>query len=64
MQANRLIPIAVLAFAVACSDDATSPTSLNSVGGPLCRSKCGHLGDYPEHSSDGEYASWRTPPDG
>ena len=35
MQANRLIPIAVLALAVACSDDATSPTSLNSVGGPM-----------------------------
>jgi hypothetical protein len=35
MRANRLIPVAVLAFAVACSDDATSPTSLTSVGGPL-----------------------------
>ena len=35
MQANRLIPIAVLAFAVACSDDATSPTSLTSAAGPL-----------------------------
>jgi hypothetical protein len=35
MRANRLIPIAVLAFAAACSDDATSPTSLTSVGGPL-----------------------------
>jgi hypothetical protein len=34
MRANRLIPIAVLAFAVACSDTATSPT-LTSVGGPL-----------------------------
>jgi hypothetical protein len=34
MQANRLIPIAVLAFAVACSDTATSPT-LSPVGGPL-----------------------------
>jgi hypothetical protein len=35
MQANRLIPIAVLALAVACSDDATSPTSLTSAAGPL-----------------------------
>ena len=35
MRANRLIPIAVLAFAAACSDTATSPTSLTSVGGPL-----------------------------
>jgi hypothetical protein len=34
MQANRLIPIAGLAFAVACSDTATSPTSLTPVGGP------------------------------
>jgi putative hemolysin len=34
MRANRLIPIAGLAFAVACSDTATSPT-LTSVGGPL-----------------------------
>jgi hypothetical protein len=35
MRAKHLIPIAVLAFAVACSEDATSPTSLTSVGGPL-----------------------------
>jgi hypothetical protein len=33
MRANRLIPIAVLAFAVACSDTATSPTSLTPVVG-------------------------------
>ena len=45
MQANRLIPIAVLALAVACSDDATSPTSLNSVGGPLALQVA--PGDYP-----------------
>jgi hypothetical protein len=32
MRFNRLIPIAALAFAVACSEDATTPTSL---GGPL-----------------------------
>lgn len=32
MRANRLIPVAVLAFAAACSDTATSPTS---AGGPL-----------------------------
>jgi hypothetical protein len=35
MRANRLIPIAVLALAVACSENATSPTSLTSVGSPL-----------------------------
>ena len=35
MRANRLIPIAGLAFAVACSDTATSPNSLTPVGGPL-----------------------------
>jgi len=35
MRANRLIPIAGLAFAVACSDTATSPSSLTLVGGPL-----------------------------
>jgi hypothetical protein len=35
MRVNRLIPVAGLAFAVACSDTATSPTSLTPVGGPL-----------------------------
>lgn len=35
MRSVHFIPIAVLAFAVACSDDATSPTSLTPVGGPL-----------------------------
>ena len=35
MRANRLIPVAVLAFAAACSDNATSPTSMTSAGGPL-----------------------------
>jgi hypothetical protein len=35
MRAKRLIPIAGLAFAVACSDSATSPTmNPTSVGGP------------------------------
>ena len=29
MRVHRLIPIAALAFAVACSDDATSPSSVN-----------------------------------
>jgi hypothetical protein len=29
MRVHRLIPIAALAFAVACSDDATSPTSVD-----------------------------------
>jgi hypothetical protein len=45
MRANRLIPIAVLAFAVACSDDATSPTSLTSAAGPLALQVA--PGDYP-----------------
>jgi hypothetical protein len=35
MRVNRLIPVAVLAFAAACSDNATSPTSMTSAGGPL-----------------------------
>jgi hypothetical protein len=35
MRSVHFIPIAVLAFAVACSDDATSPTSLTSAAGPL-----------------------------
>ena len=44
MRANRLIPIAVLAFAVACSDTATSPT-LTSVGGPLSSLEPGTFGN-------------------
>lgn len=35
MRSTRLIPIAVLGFAAACSDTATSPTSLTSADGPL-----------------------------
>ena len=43
MRANRLIPIAVLAFAVACSDTATSP-NWTSVGGPLFSVEPGTFG--------------------
>ena len=44
MRANRLIPVAVLAFAAACSDTATSPT-LTSVGGPLSNVEVKTYGD-------------------
>jgi hypothetical protein len=42
MRSTKLIPIAVLAFAVACSDTATSPTS---VGGPLFALSPGTFGN-------------------
>jgi len=42
MQYARFVPIAMLAFAVACSDTATSPTS---VGGPLFAVSAGTFGE-------------------
>jgi len=42
MQYARFVPIAMLAFAVACSDTATSPTS---VGGPLFALSAGTFGN-------------------
>jgi hypothetical protein len=42
MRSSKLIPIAVLAFAAACSDTATSPTS---VGGPLFSVSAGTFGN-------------------
>ncbi len=42
MRSTRLIPVAVLAFAVACSDTATSPTP---VGGPLFSVSPGSFGN-------------------
>jgi hypothetical protein len=42
MKSTNFIPIAVLAFAVACSDSATSPTS---VGGPVLAISPGSFGN-------------------
>ncbi len=42
MRSTRLIPVAVLAFAAACSDTATSPTP---VGGPLFSVSPGSFGN-------------------
>ena len=42
MKYTRFMPIAMLAFAVACSDTATSPTS---VGGPLFALSAGTFGE-------------------
>jgi len=53
MRANRLIPIAGLAFAVACSDTATSPTSLTPVGSPLPAVNAGTFGNVTTLNAGG-----------
>jgi hypothetical protein len=50
MRAKHLIPIAVLAFAAACSDTATSPTS---AGGPLFAVSAGTFGNVTTLSAGG-----------